>query len=96
MANPTFIQGDLQAVFDALYSLGAIDPLLKEDWKVLTTEMEQSPAAYQRGLKEINSCKGDRKEMIKKLAGFDRKVMQYIAVEVARELAEFTDRKTLH
>lgn len=96
MATTTFIQGDLQAVFDALYSLGAIDPLLKEDWKAITNEMEQSPAPFQRALKEINSCSGDRKEMIKKLAGFDRKVMQYIAVEVARELAEFTDRKILH
>lgn len=96
MTTTTFIQGDLQAVFDALYSLGAIDPLLKEDWKLITSEMEQSPGAFQRALKEINGCRGDRKEMIKKLAGFDRKVMQYIAVEVARELAEFTDRKILH
>lgn len=96
MTNSTFIQGDLQDVFDALYSLGAIDPVLKEDWKALAFEMAQSPGPFQRAVKELNSVQGNKKEIIKKLASFDRKVMQYIAVEVARELAEFTDRKILH
>lgn len=92
----SLIQGDLQAVFDALYSLGAIDPVLKEDWQQLAFELAQSPATYRQAVKEINSCEGNRNEMIKKMASFDRKTMQYIAVEVARELAEFTDRKIVH
>lgn len=96
MAAQSFIQGDLQAVFDALYQFGAIDPVLKEDWRALHAEMASSPAAYLRALKQINGCKGNRQEIIKAIATLDRKVMQYIAVEVARELAEFTDRKTLH
>lgn len=96
MTTTTFIQGDLQAVFDALYTMGAIDPLLKADWKAIHSEMALSPVAFQRALKQINGCKGNRQEIIKAIAGLDRKVMQYIAVEVARELAEFTDRKILH
>ena len=28
-----FLQGNLQIVFDALYHLGVIDPVLKLDWK---------------------------------------------------------------
>ncbi len=27
-----YLQGNLQAVFDALYHLGVIDPVLKMDW----------------------------------------------------------------
>ncbi|PWU18074.1 MAG: cytochrome [Bdellovibrio sp.] len=91
-----FIQGDLQAVFDALYSLGAIDPVLKEDWKQLSDEIARSPQDYCQALTLINSCAGNRDEIVQKLAAFDRKTINCIAVEVARELAEFTDRKTLH
>lgn len=91
-----FIQGDLQAVFDALYTMGAIDPVLKADWQKLSEEMAVSPGAYHSAVKQINLCSGNRDEIIQKLSLFDRKVVSYIAVEVARELAEFTDRKTLH
>lgn len=91
-----FIQGDLQAVFDALFTMGAIDPVLKADWQKLSEEMALSPDAYQMAVRQINSCSGNRDEIIQRLSLFDRKVVNYIAVEVARELAEFTDRKTLH
>lgn len=91
-----FIQGDLQAVFDALYTVGAIDPVLKQDWHALSRELAESPEAYSQAVREINDCGGNRDEIIQKLSFFDRKVVSYIAVEVARELAEFTDRKTLH
>ena len=35
-----FLQGNLQNVFDALYTLGAIDPVLKKDWKQMNSEFE--------------------------------------------------------
>lgn len=91
-----FIQGDLQAVFDALYTMGVIDPVLKEDWQKLSGELAKSPGQYQQAVAQINSCSGNKDEIIQKLSGFDRKVINYVAVEVARELADFADRKTLH
>ena len=38
-----FIQGDLQAVFDALYSIGAIDPVLSADWTKINEAMSSKP-----------------------------------------------------
>ena len=37
-----FIQGNLQALFDALYEVGAIDPILKLDWSEVTEEMARN------------------------------------------------------
>jgi len=91
-----FIQGNLQAVFEALFSVGAIDPVLKSDWHEIAREMEKKPEQYTMALKTINSCGGDITELIEKLSSLDRESINFIAVEVAREFAEFTDRKTLH
>lgn len=90
-----FIQGDLQVVFDALYLVGAIDPVLKMDWNQVTEEMAKNPRAVNFALQEINSCRGNRDLLVKKLHGFDSKVRNYIALEVAREFCEFHDRKDL-
>lgn len=91
-----FIQGDLQAVFDALYSVGAIDPVLNADWKAISEEMKSRPDAYASAMKIVNDCRGDQRQLVEKLAALDTRTVNFIAVEVAREFAEFTDRKSLH
>lgn len=91
-----FIQGDLQAVFDALYSVGAIDPVLNSDWHQIHHEMIQQPQIYSQAVKAVNECAGDHGRLVEKLMGLDRQTINFIAVEVAREFAEFTDRKALH
>jgi hypothetical protein len=91
-----FIQGDLQAVFDALYSVGAIDPVLKLDWSQISRDMKKETPKLERAMVELNACGGDRTEIINRLNNFDQKLVNYIAVEVAREFAEFADRKELH
>ncbi len=91
-----FIQGDLQAVFDALFSVGAIDPVLKMDWSQLTAEMSLKPVQMQSLFTELNQCGGDRDQIKTILAQLDSKSVSYIAMEVAREFAEFQDRKNLH
>ncbi len=91
-----FIQGDLQAVFDALFSIGVIDPVLKMDWSKITKEATQRQNQVESAISDINSCEGDRKALVQKLNMLDSRVVNFIAVEVAREFAEFTSRSQLH
>lgn len=91
-----FLQGDLQAVFDALYTVGAIDPVLKMDWEKMTLEMEKNPELVHQACMVINECRGDAAELVKRLGLMDQKAVQFVALEVAREFCEFQDRKDLH
>jgi len=91
-----FIQGDLQAVFDALYSVGAIDPVLKMDWGKITKEAAKNQVLMNDAITALNNCAGDRKSLVKHLNQFEPRVINFIAVEVAREFAEFTSRSDLH
>ncbi len=93
-----FIQGNLQALFDALYEIGAIDPVLKMDWSLINEEMsrKQNKKIVNQAFRMINACEGDRELMIQKLKFMDEKSLNYLAMEVAREFAEFQDRKELH
>lgn len=91
-----FIQGDLQAVFDALYSVGAIDPVLSADWAQINNKMQQHPGLIRQLCEDVNACGGDRTQLIKMLMGLDTQYLEFIALEVAREYSEFQDRKDLH
>ena len=91
-----FLQGDLQIVFDALYSVGAIDPVLKLDWSVVTKEMMAQPGILSDAFQAINACRGNKDLLVQKLHMMDEKSVNYIAMEVAREFCEFQDRKELH
>jgi len=91
-----FIQGDLQALFDALYEIGAIDPVLKMDWGQVTEEMGRNHSVLNDMFRHVNACAGDRELLIQKLKFMDEKTIHYLAMEVAREFAEFQDRKELH
>lgn len=91
-----FLQGDLQAVFDALYTVGAIDPVLKLDWEEVTKEMMQDPHQLSRTFESINACAGNKDLLIQKLHLMDSRSVNYVALEVAREFCEFQDRKELH
>ena len=91
-----FIQGNLQALFDALYEVGAIDPILKLDWSEVTEEMARNQLIVKDAFRMVNACAGDRELLIQKLKFMDGKSLSYLAMEVAREFAEFQDRKELH
>jgi len=91
-----FIQGNLQVVFDALYTVGAIDPVLGMDWSQLIHEMDQNPQTVRRVCESVNACRGDVNQLIKIFNSLDKKLLNYVALEVARELSEFQDRKALH
>ncbi len=91
-----FIQGDLQAVFDALYSVGAIDPVLGMDWEKINSEMNSSPQLVSIACASINACAGDKRLLVETLKKFEPKLLNFVALEVAREFCEFQDRKELH
>ena len=91
-----FIQGDLQAVFDALYSIGAIDPVLSADWQKINAEMSRLPQIVNQVCETINACDGNRDRLVKTLLGLDKMSLEFVALEVAREFSEFQDRKELH
>ncbi|WII73483.1 cytochrome [Bdellovibrio sp. 22V] len=91
-----FLQGDLQIVFDALYTVGAIDPVLKLDWNEVTKEMMANPQLLSDAFQNINACKGNKDLLIQKLHMMDQRSVNYIAMEVAREFCEFQDRTELH
>jgi hypothetical protein len=91
-----FIQGDLQAVFDALYSIGAIDPVLSMDWEKIHNEMNKHPHLVRTACNSINACQGNQTLLVQTLNSFDPKLLNFVALEVAREFSEFQDRKELH
>jgi hypothetical protein len=91
-----FIQGDLQDVFDALYSLGAIDPVLGMDWEKINAEMNKQPHVISKLCARINACGGDKELLVETLKNLEPKYLNYVALEVAREFCEYQDRKELH
>ncbi|MEI7973182.1 MAG: cytochrome [Bdellovibrio sp.] len=91
-----FLQGDLQAVFDALFTIGAIDPVLRADWRLIQEQMDQEPEKLSSVLASINSCAGDRELLMQRLHSLEPDTLSFVALEVARELAEYTERQALH
>ena len=91
-----FIQGDLQAVFDALYTIGAIDPVLSMDWEVISAEMSEDPKQVYYVCACVNACHGNKEKLIQTFTNMDKKSLHFVALEVAREFSEFQDRKELH
>ena len=54
------LQGDLQAVFDTLYEMGVIEPVLKMDWRSGLEEMESGSPKLMRAIDIVNGCGQDR------------------------------------
>ncbi len=92
------LQGDLQAVFDALYELGVIEPVLKMDWRTRLEEIEAGSPRLTRAVRIANECARDRKTLTARLAELDPGTLEILAMEVAREYAGFhtNDQTELH
>ena len=91
-----FIQGNLQVVFDVLYTMGVINPALKADWARADKALKKEPGKLRAVIKLVNSCDGNQKQMLETLRGFDQETLLFLAMEVARELVDFEDRKVIH
>jgi hypothetical protein len=91
-----YLQGNLQAVFDALYHMGVIDPVLKKDWKKELEHMENNPNTFFEILAVANAHQDDVNGLMTHLGQFDEKSLTYLAMEVAREYADYHSREALH
>ncbi|MBK7890393.1 MAG: cytochrome [Bdellovibrionales bacterium] len=91
-----FIQGDLQAVFDTLYEMGVIDPVLKQDWAEHIDSIEKDSFSIRRAVDIVNRCGSDRTQLRTELGRLDEKTLELLAVEVAREYADFHSRAVVH
>lgn len=90
------LQGDLQSVFDTLFELGVIEPVLSKDWKNDLQEISAGSSRLTRAIGVVNSCGRDRGLLRIELAKLDRQSLEILAMEVAREYAGFHLRQSLH
>jgi hypothetical protein len=91
-----YLQGNLQAIFDALYHMGVIDPVLEMDWGQALDAMPDYADEFFQVLTVANSHQDDVQELIVNLKKFDQQTLSYLAMEVAREYADYHSRETLH
>ena len=91
-----FLQGNLQLVFDALYTVGAIDPVLNMDWNKITAQMQTDMENVYQTFRKIKSCSNEYEQILTEKQKMDQTALQYLAMEVAREFCEYQDRSTLH
>jgi hypothetical protein len=91
-----YLQGNLQAVFDALYHLGVIDPVLAMDWSKAMEKMHEHADQFSRIVAVANRHQDDVNELMDHLGQFDEDTLKYLAMEVAREYADYHSREALH
>lgn len=91
-----YLQGNLQAVFDALYHLGVIDPVLEMDWAKALEKMHEHADSFVRVVAVANRHQDDVNELMSHLGEFDEETLKYLAMEVAREYADYHSREALH
>ena len=91
-----YLQGNLQTVFDALYHLGIIDPVLEMDWSQALEEMHRYFDNYSDVVDVANTYQDDMQLLMNELEQFDDKALGYLAMEVAREFADYHSRELLH
>lgn len=90
-----YLQGNLQAVFDALYHMGVIDPVLEMDWSKALDEMNDYEDEFFQVLNVANEYQDDMQTLMVNLKKFDQQTLSYLAMEVAREYAEYHSRENL-
>ena len=90
------LQGDLQKVFDALYHLGIIDPVLQMDWAEEFEQIENNPFSLTEIVDAVNTSQGDYQQLMADLKSFDLKDLSHLAMLVAKELVGFHTNTTVH
>lgn len=90
------LQGDLQAVFDALYDLGVIEPVLAMDWRSRLLEIEKGCPQLATAIEAANECGRDHARLTKRLTTLEKDALEMLAMEVAREFADYHTRQDLH
>ncbi len=92
----SLLQGNLQTVFDALYQLGVIDPVLEMDWEQAYDSKLLHQDQIEQAIEIANKHQSNVDSLVVQLRKFDERTLGYLAMEVAREYADFHSRKNLH
>lgn len=90
------LQGNLQNMFDALYQMGIIDPVLEMDWNQAMENADIHRGKISSAIQVANYFHNDIDKLMNELRQFDETVLGYLAMEVAREFADFHSRKEVH
>jgi len=90
------IQGQLQNVFDALYEMGVIDPVLQMDWSGPIRQMDANAFQVRRAVELVNQNSAEPTRLRATLEKMDRQTLEWIAIAVAKEYADFHSRQGLH
>ena len=91
-----YLQGQLQNMFDALYQLGVIDPVLKKDWQEAMNELPVYLEDLREAMRVANEYQSNPDALAQHLKDFEPKILEFLAMEVAREFADFHARKNIH
>lgn len=91
-----YLQGNLQAVFDALYHMGVIDPVLEMDWNQALEKMDEHADEFLKIVSVANRYQDDMQTLMFNLKRFDQQTLSYLAMEVAREYADYHSREAVH
>jgi len=89
-----YLQGSLQNLFDALYSAGAIQRVLKTDWKQIQLRKQRFPQVYYSILQQINEIPAEG--LFSFISGMPIEWQDAVALEVANEYVEFSERSEIH
>jgi len=92
----SYIQGDLQLVFDALYHMGMIDPVLEMDWREVIDNKDDYSFEINQIMEIVNHKQGSLDVLMTELKKFEPEVLSFLAMEVAREFADYHARESLH
>ena len=75
--------------------MGVIDPVLKKDWWKAYDEIPTYRGRLDQAVIVVNNYQNDLEKMVYELAKFEEKILEFLAIEVAREFAEFQTRTSL-
>jgi hypothetical protein len=90
------LSGNLQAYYDALDEMGIIDPLLKTDWSELNTLRFLRYSDFEKLIDKMNQLNSAKEKIKKELIAYDAQMIQFFAMEVAKEYAEYHKEKQTH
>ncbi len=90
-----YLQGSLQTMFDALFHMGVIDPVLEMDWDNALDEMLENMEEYSEVISVANTHQNNMDSLMLELEKFDEKTLGYLAIEVAREFADYHSREEI-
>ncbi|MCB0357728.1 MAG: hypothetical protein KDD40_12000, partial [Bdellovibrionales bacterium] len=76
--------------------MGIIDPVLELDWTKELEDINNHMEDFIQIIGVVNSKQHNLDEMILALENFDKKTLNFLAMEVAKEFADFHSRESLH